>query len=114
MALCEDIITAQTAEIEDMQTWLEDWYDMTYEPQMTKKMERQLAFLESLTGEAFEIAFLEMMIEHHMMAIKEGGKCVKKAYHEELIEMCQDIVATQSEEVMMMEMWLCDWYDICD
>ncbi|MDT0119030.1 DUF305 domain-containing protein [Kocuria sp. PD6] len=26
-AMCEDIITVQNQEIEQMQTWLEEWYD---------------------------------------------------------------------------------------
>lgn len=57
---------------------------------------------------------MEMMIEHHSTAIKEGRQCVRKAYHEELIDLCENIMATQSMEIMLMEMWLCDWYDRCD
>src|SRR3546814_7594020 len=33
--LCQEIIEAQTAEIETMQSWLEEWYGGTYEPSMS-------------------------------------------------------------------------------
>jgi len=32
---CESIVAAQSAEIEMMQGWLQDWYGITYEPDMT-------------------------------------------------------------------------------
>ena len=31
----------------------------------------------------------------------------------ELVEMCEGIVMTQTEEIRQMQAWLCDWYDIC-
>lgn len=43
LALCDQIATSQSAEIEDMQAWLHDWYGINYEPEMTKQMQRQLA-----------------------------------------------------------------------
>ncbi len=112
--LCHEIAETQAAEIEVMQEWLADWYGIEYEPQMTRRMERQMEDLAELEGAEFEIAFMEMMIEHHEVAIKEGRQCVKRAYHEELIDLCHDIVETQSMEIDLMESWLCDWYDICD
>lgn len=114
LTLCDQIVDAQTAELQQMQGWLDDWYRISYEPQVSRKMERQLGALAGLDGEQFEIAFMEMMIEHHMMAIKEGQQCLKKAYHTELKELCEDIIATQSMEIMSMESWLCDWYERCN
>jgi uncharacterized protein (DUF305 family) len=114
LELCDQIAVSQSAEIEEMQAWLQDWYGISYEPQMTKQMQRQLSSLARLGGARFEIAFMEMMIEHHMTAIKEGRQCVRKAYHEELIDLCENIVTTQSTEITLMESWLCDWYDRCD
>jgi uncharacterized protein (DUF305 family) len=114
LTLCEQIAHSQSAEIEEMQGWLHDWYGVAYEPRMTRQMERQLASLARLRGARFEIAFMEMMIEHHEVAIKEGRACLRKAHHEDLIEMCENIISTQSMEIMLMEMWLCDWYDRCD
>jgi uncharacterized protein (DUF305 family) len=114
LMLCQQIEATQTAEIEEMQAWLEDWYGISYEPHMTKRMQRQLEELASLAGAEFEIAFTTMMIGHHETAVTEGERCVERAYHRGLIELCEDIVVTQSMEIAVMEGWLCEWYDICD
>lgn len=113
LALCDQIMATQSAEIAEMQAWLLDWYGIEYEPEMTRKMERQMDALAELDGEEFEIAFMEVMIQHHAKAIKEGRQCVRKAYHEELIELCENIIAAQQEEIALMESWLCDWYGLC-
>ena len=113
-ALCEDIEATQTAEISEMQAWLDDWYGIEYHPQMTKRMERQVAMLAALQGEEFEVAFLMMMIEHHAVAVEQGAQCIERAYHPELVDLCEDIIATQKMEIALMEMWLCDWYGICE
>jgi uncharacterized protein (DUF305 family) len=111
--LCEQIKAAQTQEIQEMQSWLEDWYGISYEPQMKQGGQKKMDRLASMTGAEFEIEFMEVMIKHHEKAVKAGSQCVKKAYHPELIQMCENIVQTQTEEIMMMEEWLCDWYQIC-
>ncbi len=114
LMLCQRIEATQTAEIEEMQAWLEEWYGVSYEPEMTTPMQRQLHELASMSGAEFEIAFMEMMIRHHKTAVTEGERCKKRAYHRDLIELCEDIVETQSMEIAIMENWLCDWYDICN
>jgi uncharacterized protein (DUF305 family) len=110
--MCEDIVAAQMAEIEMMQGWLEEWYGITYEPQMTQGMERQVEKLAALEGAEFEIAFMERMIKHHEGAVKEGERCVERAYHPELIELCHDIIETQTAEIAQMQTWLSEWYGI--
>jgi uncharacterized protein (DUF305 family) len=112
-SLCQDIIAAQTAEIADMQSWLEDWYDISYEPRMTGRDRKDLRELAELDGEEFEIEFLHMMIHHHTEAIEQGEDCVDRAFHDELLELCHNIIATQSDEIALMEEWLCQWYDTC-
>ena len=110
---CQNIIATQSAEIQQMQAWLQDWYGITYEPVMKPSDEKMMERLASLSGAEFEIAFMEMMIKHHEKAIKEGRHCLDKAYHAELREMCEDIIATQSAEIAQMEAWLCQWYGEC-
>jgi uncharacterized protein (DUF305 family) len=112
-SLCENIRTAQMAEIEEMQAWLQDWYGIAYEPVMKPGDEKMMERLASLSGAEFEIAFMEMMIKHHEKAIKEGRHCLDKAYHAELRELCENIITTQSAEIAQMQTWLCQWYDEC-
>jgi len=112
-AMAEDIIAAQTAEIQTMQTWLQDWYGITYEPQMKPGMMRQMEKLAELPPAEFEITWMQEMIKHHQQAVREGKQCVRKAYHEELIAMCHDIIEAQTQELQQLQTWLCEWYGIC-
>lgn len=113
-SMCEDIATAQAAEILEMQEWLSDWYGITYETQMSKQMQRQLDALATLHGRRFEIVFMSMMINHHEKAVREGHECLRKAYHDDLIDLCEGIVTTQTMEISQLEAWLHTWYGICD
>lgn len=111
--LCGQIKTAQMEEIAMMQSWLHDWYGISYRPQMKRGEQKKMDRLGRLSGAAFEIQFMQMMIKHHEKAVAEGMQCLDRAYHPELIEMCENIVQTQTEEIVQMENWLCEWYDIC-
>lgn len=111
--LCQDIIAAQTAEIEQMQSWLQEWYGISYEPQMKRGDQRMMERMAALSPEEFEIEFMQMMIKHHEKAIREGETCLRRAYHPELIELCENIIETQTAEIELMQEWLCEWYDIC-
>jgi uncharacterized protein (DUF305 family) len=111
--LCQSIIASQSAEIDMMQSWLEQWYGMSYEPMMKPGGERTVERLSALSGGEFEIAFMEMMIKHHAKAVTEGRRCLNKAAHTELRSLCENIIETQSAEIAMMEAWLCQWYGRC-
>lgn len=109
-AMCGEMITAQTAEIESMQAWLLDWYGITAEPD---HMGMDQMGMHGDHGEEFEIMFLRMMIRHHATAVRDGSRCLYRAEHDELLDLCGDIVTTQSEEIQTMRGWLCDWYGRC-
>lgn len=113
LALCEQIIAAQAAEIEQMQGWLAEWYGISHEPQMKPGDMRMMEKLAALSPEEFEIAYMEMMIKHHTKAVKEGEHCLERAYHEELKELCENIIEAQLREIAIMQQWLCEWYGIC-
>lgn len=112
--LCQEIIAAQSAEIQQMQGWLQEWYGISYAPQMKPSAMRQMEKLAALSGAEFEIAFTEMMIKHHAKAVKEGEQCVERVFHEALRELCENIIATQTAEIELMQSWLCEWYGICE
>ncbi|MEO5317769.1 DUF305 domain-containing protein [Arthrobacter sp. CC3] len=71
-ALCESIIQAPSAEIEQMQTWLRDWYGISYEPQLSTGQMQPMQRLEKFTGAKFEIEFMRSMIHHHWKALREA------------------------------------------
>lgn len=112
--MCDSIKTMQLAEIELMQSWLQSWYGVTHEPQLSGKARRQVERLSQLTGAEFEVAFMTMMIEHHSMALKMGIECLNEAYHSELINKCAEMVALQGDEIAQLRLWLMQWYGISD
>jgi len=109
-ATCESIVATQSAEIATMQQWLEDWYGISHEPDMTgmQSMHR----FHDLDGEEFEVAFLRSMIRHHWGAIREAEKCLANAEHDELLTLCTDIREAQLAEIAQMQDWLQEWYDL--
>lgn len=111
--LCESIIAAQSREIQQMQNWLQNWYSISYSPQMSNRAQKDLERLSSLSGAEFEIMFMEMMIQHHEAAVNEGRTCLDRAYHRQLIRLCENIIASQSAEIAQMQEWLCQWYGRC-
>ena len=108
--MCQSIIDSQSAEIDLMQTWLQDWYGITHLPDMTgmQSMHR----LQELAGADFEIAFLRSMIRHHWGAIREAERCLARAEHPELLTLCESIRAAQLHEIAQMQDWLAEWYGL--
>lgn len=112
-AMCSDIVASQQQEIDTMQAWLASWYGVSHEPEMSTGEMKKLEQLASLSGEEFEIEFMRMMSKHHAKAVKMASRCVERAYHAELVDLCGQIVATQTAEIQQLQTWLCDWYGIC-
>jgi uncharacterized protein (DUF305 family) len=111
--MCQDVISAQSQEIETMQAWLGPWYGVSYEPVMKPGEMRQMEKLAALSGAEFEIRFMEMLIRHHRKAISEAEKCLDRAYHPDLPDLCQGMIEMQSPEIAQLESWLCQWYGRC-
>jgi uncharacterized protein (DUF305 family) len=111
--LCQNIIATQTQEIQQMQSWLQQWYGISYSPEMKPGDMRMLERLAALPPAEFEIEFMQMMIKHHLKAIREASKCVERVFHEELRDLCENIITTQAAEIQQMRTWLCQWYAIC-
>ena len=113
-AMCNDIIDAQLQEIATMQMWLGAWYGVTYQPAMTPGMQNRMDRMAQMAGAEFEIAFMQSMIRHHWKAVVRSSQCVDRAYHDELVELCAEMIEAQVAEITTMRTWLCEWYGICN
>lgn len=91
-ALCAEIIVAQQQEIATMQSWLQDWYGVSHAPEMTQGAMQRMERMAEMYGAEFEIAFMKSMIRHHWKAVVRASGCLDRAYHEQLTEMCADII----------------------
>lgn len=111
--MCQTMLADQQAEIEQMQSWLQEWYGISHAPQMMPGHMEMMDELAALDGDEFELEFLLSMPGHHLGAVREGERCQRMASHDELLNLCGEIMVSQLEEVDVMRGWLCDWHDIC-
>ncbi|MDO8498097.1 MAG: DUF305 domain-containing protein [bacterium] len=54
--------------------------------------------------------FIEQMIPHHEDAITMANMALKKATHDEIKILAQDIITSQQSEIDKMKTWYKDWY----
>ncbi|WP_303869278.1 DUF305 domain-containing protein [Acetobacterium wieringae] len=105
----DDIIKTQSAEIEQMKSWLDTWYpnedhSVDYQPMMRD--------LTGLKGDAVDQAFLQDMIFHHMDAVMMSQQLIVSGFakHAEIIPFAETIRDNQRNEIFMMRRWLSEWF----
>lgn len=72
-------------------------------------MDEMTKGLEGLSGDAFDKAFVEMMIVHHQGAVDMARYIPANAKHAELKKLGEAIVTAQTKEIEMMQGWLKSW-----
>jgi uncharacterized protein (DUF305 family) len=107
--LAEVIISAQTAEIEQLRAWRSEWYpDLLPTEGMGMDMgEMMFSEDESLP---LEQRFIEAMISHHQGAIDMAEMALVQAENEEIRTLAEAIIAAQTAEIEQMQGWLAEWY----
>jgi uncharacterized protein (DUF305 family) len=60
--------------------------------------------------EPFDLAFINAMLPHHMMALMMAEMAVQQAVHPELAEAAQGMVDEQAGEIGQMNTWRTEWY----
>ena len=43
----------------------------------------------------YETRFMTQMVDHHGMAVQMAQLCTRKAVHEDLVDLCQEIISAQ-------------------
>ncbi|MBE9113649.1 DUF305 domain-containing protein [Nodosilinea sp. LEGE 07298] len=111
LEFAQNIITVQSAEIEQMEAWLGEWYagqetDLIYAPMMRD--------LNQLEGDALDQAFLKDMVMHHMGAVMMSQQLLNHGLveHQPVQPFAQTIANTQRQEIGQMQAWLQDWYGV--
>jgi uncharacterized protein (DUF305 family) len=65
--------------------------------------------LQDKTGEAFDKAFIDMMIAHHQGAVDMANLIPARAKHTEIKQLGQSIITSQTKEIQDMKHWQMDW-----
>lgn len=107
--LAAAIIETQTAEIEKMRGWYQDWYGTDVPPgHMAAMMSHDMTALGGAIS--FDKAFIEAMIPHHLQAVHMATMALRFAEQGEMQALLQAIVTGQTAEIEQMRGWYRDWY----
>ena len=102
-ATCVNIVAAQNAQIQKLQTWLADWYGIEKEPTLPPGGEQTLRKLQREDGENFDVDVSKRFIEHHRQLIPRAERCTEEAAHQELADLCAMMVQAQLEEIQVFD-----------
>ena len=91
-----------------MRTWLQNWYQTDLPRGDTYPL-----WVGTLKGQEFEREFLKEYLEHHAEGIEQTAKCVSKAVHPELRELCARINPAQKKTGEQLKQWRCEWFKEC-
>jgi uncharacterized protein (DUF305 family) len=105
--LAEQIAAAQGPEIEQLESWLDEWgvpempsdHGMAMDGMLT---EEQLDELEAADAASGSQLFLEQMIEHHEGAVDMAEAHQESGEHDGALELSASIIETQVAEIERM------------
>ncbi|MFN0280118.1 MAG: DUF305 domain-containing protein [Pyrinomonadaceae bacterium] len=116
--LCSNIISSQQKEIAQMKTWREQWFagkapaiNMQM-PGMSDSMKgMDMKALDSLSGNAFDLEFIEQMSPHHEGAVVMAEEALQKSSRDEIKKLAKEIIKAQQAEIDQMASWQNKWLD---
>lgn len=123
LALANRIDVAQTIEIATMQGWQarnglevtdaeESYQDVLLQPDLLEQMgmatPAELDDMSAAEGTAFDIQFLELMIEHHEGAVRMTIDVIANGSDFVIQQMATDMLTTQTTQIIQMEAMLAD------
>ncbi|MBK8030447.1 MAG: DUF305 domain-containing protein [Chloroflexi bacterium] len=131
--VCQSVVDAQQPEIEQMQAWLLDWYNIDYAPvSMADMMGDEMGDMDHggmnmagmpatdpavmmgmfagfnrLEGADYEVAWFEAMVDHHDDAVHMSERLLERdadqTGHAELRALAQAIITAQTGEINSYE-----------
>ncbi len=122
--LADEIISAQTKEIAELQTWRKQWYPtvssmrMAYDTKMGRMMEMNADQMKGMMmtqdlgakDAEFDLRFINAMIPHHQGAVIMAQEAFTKSTRPEIKQLSKDIISSQQAEIKQMQEWKQAWY----
>lgn len=109
------IVADQQKEIDQMKKWREEWFagkpralNMSLAG-MADSMKMDMPKLFGAREKAFDLAFVEMMIPHHVGAVSMSKEALQKSEKAEIKGLAEQIIKAQESEITMMEGWQTAW-----
>lgn len=110
LAAARAVKAAQEPEIEQMTSWLREWYDTDVDAASAAPMDAAMGGMMTTTaaGSDPDTAFLLEMVRHHQGAIDMAQLALERATRPELRALARDVIVTQADEVHQYQVWLDD------
>lgn len=108
--LADDIIAAQSREMDRMRRWLRDWYGRTVDEDHMGHEDEDMKMLGEATGAEFEVRFIAMMSVHHTQAIERARAVRRNRIHGKTRTLARNIIRSQQREIDQLQEWLVAWY----
>ena len=126
--LADEIVSAQSAEIEQMREWREEWFGSAETPSMdampmlpgmsmppghtmdggTMDMSTEVDALRD--ADPFDRAFIDAMIRHHEQAVEAAEIALDRSERDEIRGLAEEIVEAQTREIEQLRAWREEWY----
>lgn len=110
----EKMMAAQQQEIDKMTGWLKEWYQISPKSVANetadKEMKSHMSMLSGKRDADFDKAFLQMMPQHHHMAVEMAEQVEKKGTHSELKEFAAKMAKDQTAEIKQLKSWAQTWF----
>jgi uncharacterized protein (DUF305 family) len=120
IAMAEEIISTQDAEIEALRELRAEWYPdaptVTMDEMMAGMpgMGTDMAVMDQVMSPEWQVrsfcaaddkdlAFIEQVIPHHQMAIATSQDALEMAVHPELIAIAEQVIEAQQQEIAVVE-----------
>jgi uncharacterized protein (DUF305 family) len=118
--LASNIVQVQSNEMIQMRDWQKAWgFEITNSgghmshggggAEMAGDMVEMMNKLKGLTGEAYDEEFLKQMILHHEQAIEMSVDADTNAKRQEIKDLANDVITTQTAEIKQMKVWQKEW-----
>ena len=104
--LANDIKRSQSAEIEQMKSWYQDWFGVKVPEEM---MGDDTDMMSLKNASNFDQAFIEEMTSHHQMAVMMGNMLLSSTNRPEMKKLAEDIISAQTKEINEMRQWAKEW-----
>lgn len=109
-----EIIAKESGDIQQMNRWLNEWHqekpgEMADAPMMGMMMGRQNALRQARDAE-FDRMFIDVMIHHHLGAIKMAEIVREKSENEVLKTFSGKIVDEKTQQINQLENWRKEWF----
>jgi uncharacterized protein (DUF305 family) len=108
------MVDDQTKEIAQLRQWRDQWYpgaapaENMQMPGMSS-MSMEMSHMQSMSGHALDMMFIDMMIPHHESGLAMGQDALAKAEHAEIKELAQKMIEKQKKEIEQMQQWKKEW-----